>query len=658
MNFLPTPCTLCVLCELYAYSVSSLCDLCDTEGRGGGGGGEDDVKNGNYEDDDDDGGIDGDGGGSDDDDNGDGGVGASRLGRRPKRLKDVSGEGGRSHSTNLPIAPYPSAQELQRMKVAQLQQALQVNGSLKEEHLQDLLLVAQQSFREHAKTGVGQPSSSSTANVTSTSSSVDVNLNGTSNNTGRSSSTAISPLAQQQGSGGSGVGPGGDNNSNTLTSAPPSPFNEINFGLAELTYVDPNVSLSLTSTPLPGSGKSTPGGQHTGYEKHMVGNINGNNSAYSPGSNTDTLPSPLGIAGLESVDLAASPSTFMTFNPNSTLGGGSMSATNPKSPSYYSMNLSVPGGSRTSVDSPPKPADVKPGNLTLELKAYPQSPPDAGLLSPGAIKQEVDTDVLKKDSDSPFYLDPDVNCLADVNRVLAEAKETPTEKRRLLINQITDATVVAHMTTTLNTQENIQKANDRINREQGVVSNHMPDMSALTENPSKMWQLFLNSLVPEITNVVKFSKKLPGFSEVDWDDQIKLIKQGSFEVMIARVSLLVDHVNDTMIDPSLKMKSSRAMIRNMPPLGHFLDEFFEIAKLTNPLYLTDGENGLFGAILMLCPDRIGLKQVSVVQTIQQLYLQALYLLMKYNHKSKDFKVYAIHVYLKNWLLCTAKHCHA
>ena len=82
-------------------------------------------------------------------------------------------------------------------------------------------------------------------------------------------------------------------------------------------------------------------------------------------------------------------------------------------------------------------------------------------------------------------------------------------------------------------------------------------MSKLTINPSAMMQHFLNSMVPEMTKVVNFSKQLPGFGDVDTDDQIKLIQQGTFEVMIARITLLIDHVNDSMIDPSLKMKSPR-----------------------------------------------------------------------------------------------------
>ena len=82
-------------------------------------------------------------------------------------------------------------------------------------------------------------------------------------------------------------------------------------------------------------------------------------------------------------------------------------------------------------------------------------------------------------------------------------------------------------------------------------------MSKLTINPSVMMQHFLNSMVPEMTKVVNFSKQLPGFNDLDTDDQITLIQQGTFEVMIARITLLIDHVNDSMIDPSLKMKSPR-----------------------------------------------------------------------------------------------------
>ena len=85
-------------------------------------------------------------------------VSASRLGRRPKRLKEVGGDGGggaRSHTGNVPIAPYPSPQELYRMRMAELQKVLQTNGTFKAELMQAFLSAAKASFQEHSKTTGG-----------------------------------------------------------------------------------------------------------------------------------------------------------------------------------------------------------------------------------------------------------------------------------------------------------------------------------------------------------------------------------------------------------------------------------------------------------------------------------------------------------------------
>ena len=48
-----------------------------------------------------------------------------------------------------------------------------------------------------------------------------------------------------------------------------------------------------------------------------------------------------------------------------------------------------------------------------------------------------------------------------------------------------------------------------------------------------------------------------GFMEIDQDDQIRLIKQGSFEVMLARFSLLVDESQQTLLDPSMTLRAHR-----------------------------------------------------------------------------------------------------
>lgn len=65
-------------------------------------------------------------------------------------MKDTSGE-NKTHSGNLPIAPYPSPAELYKLRMAELQKLLQQNGTFKSELMQAFLSAAQASFREHQK---------------------------------------------------------------------------------------------------------------------------------------------------------------------------------------------------------------------------------------------------------------------------------------------------------------------------------------------------------------------------------------------------------------------------------------------------------------------------------------------------------------------------
>ena len=54
-----------------------------------------------------------------------------------------------------------------------------------------------------------------------------------------------------------------------------------------------------------------------------------------------------------------------------------------------------------------------------------------------------------------------------------------------------------------------------------------------------------------------------GFGEIDQDDQINLIKQGSFEVMMCRFCNLVDYKKGTMFDPEMKIKCPRWLSYNV-----------------------------------------------------------------------------------------------
>ena len=44
------------------------------------------------------------------------------------------------------------------------------------------------------------------------------------------------------------------------------------------------------------------------------------------------------------------------------------------------------------------------------------------------------------------------------------------------------------------------------------------------------WQRFKTRFNDVVRDVIKFAKKVPGFTALDLDDQVKLIKGGCFEV--------------------------------------------------------------------------------------------------------------------------------
>lgn len=57
-----------------------------------------------------------------------------------------------------------------------------------------------------------------------------------------------------------------------------------------------------------------------------------------------------------------------------------------------------------------------------------------------------------------------------------------------------------------------------------------------------------------------FDSPVIGFGEIDQEDQINLIKQGSFEVMLCRFCNLVDYKKGMMFDPEMKIKCPRYIL--------------------------------------------------------------------------------------------------
>lgn len=472
---------------------------------------------------------------------------ASRLGRRPKRLKDTNE--AKQSTVNLPIAPYPSPSELYKLRMAELQRLLQQNGSFKSDLMQAFLSAAQTSFKEHQRHGER------------------------SNNSNQNANNDNKKLVRIQDSGYSSTSSPGSSKSHS----PLSNVDDINRNIQDTSMLDNKDSILLDPSMC--------------YQQAMSAQSVQN---FSP----------------------ASSETQIKVEPGTNMNACSMSNQN---------NMMVDGGASPYI----MPTETKFMDSSIASEEKVASSVTDGItnspMSVMSVAMTPDSNANVDNTDSMFTP-------VDITKILEQARQMPSDFRKSLIDQVTESVVEAHFQTCKPTYQAVQEANERMMEKQ--MRNLLPDFSKLSIDANTMWQQFVQNMVPEITLVVKFCKKIPGFSEVSQDNQIQLIKQGAFEVLLCRFCMLVDIETEEMFDPDMQLKCPRDVVKKMP-MGHFLEEFFKIASIFNPLKLTDGEIGLFSTILLICPDRMSIDNKRAIEKLQMLLAQALYCLMKKNHPDCD-----------------------
>ena len=483
---------------------------------------------------------------------------ASRLGRRPKRMKDPGSRDSKP-TTNLPIAPYPSA-DFNKLRMADLQGMLQQSGTLKPEMMEAFLSAAQVSFREHQRNHSNQ------------------------NNN--------------------------NNNANTIT-------NSTNTSIVGKVHRQGNDS-GYSSLSSPSSNKSLSPPQDTGQPT----SVDNDNNVEDNKASVNMDPNLLG-RGMHIPHTSAYNTLDIKSEPSEELSSCSKSRTHNTIMDFCPQDLDV-----FNQNSLP---DIQETHFENDFVNF----DSADVIDDHGNQLLVYTEQRDEGTDIPTAIEEmfeDNTFAIDISKILVEVIKKPSEIRRNLIDQVTEEVVSAHFKTCKPTYQNVREANMRF--EKLKAQNLLPDFSKMKIDPSKMWEQFVQNMVPEITMVVKFCKKIPGFNEICQEDQINLIKQGSFEVMLVRMCNLVDIEKEEMFDPDMKMKCPKSVVIGMP-MGSFLVEFFKVAKAFNPLQLTDGEIGIFTATLIICPDRKNILNSVAVMKLQLLLMQALYVLIKKNHS--DFE---------------------
>ncbi|KAG8236917.1 hypothetical protein J437_LFUL017165, partial [Ladona fulva] len=183
-----------------------------------------------------------------------------------------------------------------------------------------------------------------------------------------------------------------------------------------------------------------------------------------------------------------------------------------------------------------------------------------------------------------------------------------------------------------------------LNPRRPLVAGLTPDPNGRGEDT--VLQDFSQRFSPAIRGVVEFAKRIPGFALLSQSDQVTLLKAGVFEVLLLRLACLFDAQTNTMTCLNGELLRRESIVSHSPssspshsPSSHssnarfLVDSMFEFAARLNSLQLSDAELALFSAVVIIAPDRPGLRHTDLISRIHSRLLSSLSLLLSRNHPS-------------------------
>lgn len=145
----------------------------------------------------------------------------------------------------------------------------------------------------------------------------------------------------------------------------------------------------------------------------------------------------------------------------------------------------------------------------------------------------------------------------------------------------------------------------------------------------KLWHTFAELLTPSIQSTVEIAKRVPGFLELNQEDQLVLIKSGFFEMWLIQSSRLVDTHAATITFPDGQIVDKTHI--DSIYTEEFSSEVFLFCTGLNSLGLEDTEVALLSATALMTADRLGVHDHKLVAAIRSRLIDALKLQLSRGH---------------------------
>ncbi|XP_033942897.1 nuclear receptor subfamily 1, group D, member 4a [Pseudochaenichthys georgianus] len=137
----------------------------------------------------------------------------------------------------------------------------------------------------------------------------------------------------------------------------------------------------------------------------------------------------------------------------------------------------------------------------------------------------------------------------------------------------------------------------------------------------QIWESFLQCFTPAVKEVVEFAKGIPGFQELGQQDQVMLLKSGTFQVLMVRFCTLFnteEHTVTFLNGQTYPLSTLRAL-----GMGTLLDAMFDFSEKLGSLGLEPDEMALFMAVVLVSADRSGILDMQAVEQLQEGLIRAL-----------------------------------
>ncbi|XP_041046812.1 peroxisome proliferator-activated receptor gamma isoform X1 [Carcharodon carcharias] len=166
--------------------------------------------------------------------------------------------------------------------------------------------------------------------------------------------------------------------------------------------------------------------------------------------------------------------------------------------------------------------------------------------------------------------------------------------------------------------------------EERIKFKQTPLQEQNTEVEIRIFQRCQFRSVEAVREITEFAKSIPGFINLDLNDQVTLLKYGVHEVIFCMLASLMN--KDGLLIAAGQGFMTREFLKSLrKPFCDIMEPKFEFAMKFNGLGLNDCDIAIFIAVVILSGDRPGLLNVKPIEDLQDSILQALALQLKINH---------------------------